>query len=114
MKKDTRIIGVRNPPSRVNSPTETPCCERTKKATAQMSFIQERFEETKNEYGKAQAKLAAYLDANKNITSAIAKTEKDQLENEFQFLLKKIEERGVKTIVFKKRDLPKTYVLRTL
>ncbi len=57
---------------------------RIEKATAQLAFIEDRYKETKIEFENAQKRLAAYRDANKNITSAIARTEEERLENEYQ------------------------------
>lgn len=57
---------------------------KVEKATAQLAFIEDRYNETKIEYENAQSKLAAYRDANRNITSAIAQTEQEKLENENQ------------------------------
>lgn len=54
------------------------------KANAQYEFIEERYLETQRGFETAQSKLANYRDANKNITSAIARTEEEKLENEYQ------------------------------
>lgn len=54
------------------------------KATAQFEFIEGRYNEKKREFESAQRRLAAYRDANKNISSAIAQTELEKLENEYQ------------------------------
>ncbi|MCF8346951.1 MAG: lipopolysaccharide biosynthesis protein [Bacteroidales bacterium] len=54
------------------------------KATAQFHFIEERYNEKKREFETAQRRLASYRDANKNITSATARTEEERLENEYQ------------------------------
>ncbi len=55
-----------------------------KKATAQFKFINERYDEKKKEFEKVQTKLAAFRDRNKNVTSAMARTEEEQLQNEYQ------------------------------
>jgi capsular polysaccharide biosynthesis protein len=57
---------------------------RIEKAASQLSFIEDRYNETRIEFVKAQKKLALYRDANKNITSATARTEEERLENEYQ------------------------------
>jgi uncharacterized protein involved in exopolysaccharide biosynthesis len=57
---------------------------RIEKATAQLEFIESRYNEKKREFESAQRRLAAYRDANKNISSAIAQTELEKLENEYQ------------------------------
>ncbi len=54
------------------------------KATAQFQFIEGRYKEKKREFEAAQRRLASYRDANKNISSAIAQTELEKLENEYQ------------------------------
>jgi uncharacterized protein involved in exopolysaccharide biosynthesis len=48
-----------------------------------MEFIQNRFDEKKKEFEGAQAKLAGFRDRNKNVTSALARTEEEQLQNEY-------------------------------
>lgn len=54
------------------------------KATAQLNFIEERYQEKKKEFKLAQEALAAFRDRNKNVTSAMALTEQEQLQNEYQ------------------------------
>jgi uncharacterized protein involved in exopolysaccharide biosynthesis len=54
------------------------------KATAQLEFIRERYEVSKGEFEEAQSKLAAYRDANKNISSEIMRTHEERLQNEYQ------------------------------
>ena len=54
------------------------------KASAQLDFIKSRFDEKKNDFEKAQANLAAFRDQNKNVTSAMARTEEERLQNEYQ------------------------------
>ena len=53
------------------------------KASDQLKFIEDRYAEKKAEYEKAQARLAAFRDRNKNVTSAIARTEEERLNGEF-------------------------------
>ncbi len=55
-----------------------------KKATAQLKFVEERCAEKKSEFEKAQTRLAAFRDRNKNVTSALARTEEERLMNEYQ------------------------------
>ena len=57
-----------------------------KKAKAQFEFIQERYQEKKNEFEKAQANLAEFRDRNKNVTSAIALTQEDRLQSDYQLI----------------------------
>jgi uncharacterized protein involved in exopolysaccharide biosynthesis len=54
------------------------------KASAQLEFIEERYLEKKNEFRRAQEALAAFRDKNKNVTSAMALTEQEQLQNEYR------------------------------
>ncbi len=55
-----------------------------KKATAQLNFIGQRHAEKKKEFEKAQTNLAVFVDRNKNVTSAMARTEQDRLQNEYK------------------------------
>jgi LPS O-antigen subunit length determinant protein (WzzB/FepE family) len=55
-----------------------------KKATAQLNFIGERYAEKKKEFEKAQNNLAVFVDRNKNVTSAMARTEQERLQNEYK------------------------------
>jgi uncharacterized protein involved in exopolysaccharide biosynthesis len=55
-----------------------------KKATAQLNFINERYAEKKKEFLKAQTNLAVFVDRNKNVTSAMARTDQDRLQNEYK------------------------------
>lgn len=54
------------------------------KAKAQLQFIEERYNEKKEEFEQAQEALAAFRDRNKNVTSAMALTDQEQLQNEYQ------------------------------
>ncbi len=55
-----------------------------KKASAQLKFIEERCAEKKKEFEAAQTKLAVFVDRNKSVTSAIARTEQERLQNEYK------------------------------
>lgn len=55
-----------------------------KKASAQLEFIQERYEEKKREFEAAQDALAEFRDRNKNVTSAMARTQEDRLQSDYQ------------------------------
>ncbi len=79
------------------------------KATAQLQFIEERYNEKKKEFEEAQEKLAAFRDRNKNVTSAVALTQEEQLQNEYQLvfnvyseLAKQLEQAQIKV----KEDTP--------
>lgn len=54
-----------------------------KKATDQLTFIEDRYKEKKAEFLKAQQNLAWFRDQNKNISSAIAATEEERLRSEY-------------------------------
>jgi LPS O-antigen subunit length determinant protein (WzzB/FepE family) len=54
------------------------------KASAQLLFIQERYAEKKTEFYQSQTNLAAFLDRNKNVTSAMARTEEARLQYEYK------------------------------
>lgn len=56
---------------------------RTQKAKQDLEFIQERFNEVKDRYVKAQQTLAYYRDQNKNVILASSKTEEERLQSEF-------------------------------
>lgn len=57
---------------------------KVEKASEQLDFIEERYQEKKKEFQEAQASLAAFRDRNKNVTSAMALTEQERLQNEYQ------------------------------
>lgn len=57
---------------------------KVKKAEAQLQFVKERLEEKKKEFEEAQSNLASFRDRNKNVTSALARTEEERLQNEYQ------------------------------
>ena len=54
------------------------------KATAQLKFIKERYNDNKKEFEKAQAALAEFRDKNKNVTSALARTQEERLQSDYQ------------------------------
>jgi len=69
------------------------------KAKANLGFIQERYNETKSEFEKAQVSLAVATDRNKNFTSGLPRIETDRIQsqytiafNVFQELAKQIEQ----------------------
>ena len=55
-----------------------------KKAEEDLAFIEERYNEKKKAFEQAQGNLAKYRDANKNVNTAIAQTEAERLESEYQ------------------------------
>lgn len=58
-----------------------------KKATDQLNFIEQRYKEKKEEFEKAQEKLAIFRDQNKNVTSAVARTQEDRLQSEYSIAM---------------------------
>ena len=57
------------------------------KASNKLSFIEQRYEEKKKEFEKAQSKLAYFSDQNKNVTSAVAQTQGARLQGEYSIAL---------------------------
>ncbi|WP_319227439.1 Wzz/FepE/Etk N-terminal domain-containing protein [Draconibacterium orientale] len=57
---------------------------RIEKASAQLKFIEERYNDNKIEFKKAQAALAEFRDKNKNVTSALARTQEERLQSDYQ------------------------------
>ncbi len=58
---------------------------RTQKARDNLAFINERFEEAKDELEAAEQRLAAFSDRNRDIQSARLRTERDRLQRQVQF-----------------------------
>ena len=54
------------------------------KASAQLKFIEERYNDNKKKFEKAQAALAEFRDKNKNVTSALARTQEERLQSDYQ------------------------------
>lgn len=79
------------------------------KARDNLQFVRERYQDKKQEFEAAQSALAAYRDRNKNITSAMARTEEQRLESEYNIafnvyseLAKQLEQARIKV----KEDTP--------
>jgi len=53
------------------------------KASDQLNFIEQRYQEKKNEFERAQEKLARFRDQNKNVSTAMARTEEERLQSEY-------------------------------
>lgn len=53
------------------------------KASDKLTFIEQRYEEKKKEFEKAQTRLASFSDRNKNVTSAVARTEEARLQGDY-------------------------------
>jgi len=53
------------------------------KASDKLSFIEQRYEEKKKEFEKAQIRLASFSDQNKNVTSAVARTTEEKMQGEY-------------------------------
>lgn len=60
---------------------------KTEKAANQLAFIEERYQEKKKEFEKAQERLARYRDQNRNMSSAVARTEEERLQSEFSITM---------------------------
>jgi capsular polysaccharide biosynthesis protein len=57
-----------------------------KKAQANHDFIQQRYDEVKKKYHQSQAELALFRDKNKNVSTAIARTDQEQLTAEYTLI----------------------------
>lgn len=55
-----------------------------KKAQAQLNFVEERYIDKKQAFRQAQQALAQFRDQNKNVSTAIARTEEEHLQSEYQ------------------------------
>ncbi|KJF43874.1 Wzz/FepE/Etk N-terminal domain-containing protein [Draconibacterium sediminis] len=85
------------------------------KASAQLKFIEERYNDNKAEFEKAQAALAEFRDKNKNVTSALARTQEERLQSDYQLafdvysgLAQQLEQARIKV----KEDTPVFSVLK--
>jgi uncharacterized protein involved in exopolysaccharide biosynthesis len=56
---------------------------KTEKAASKLAFIEGRYLEKKKDFEKAQERLAWYRDQNRNTSSAVARTEEERLQSEF-------------------------------
>ncbi len=56
---------------------------KVEKADEQLNFIQNRYNEKKKEFEQAQETLARFRDQNKNVATAMAKTEEERLQSEY-------------------------------
>jgi LPS O-antigen subunit length determinant protein (WzzB/FepE family) len=88
---------------------------KVKKVKEDLLFIEERYAEKKAEFNKSQQKLAIYRDANRNVNTAIALTEVERLESEYQLafsvyseLAKQVETQKIQV----KEDTPVFAVLK--
>jgi uncharacterized protein involved in exopolysaccharide biosynthesis len=73
------------------------------KSLADEKFIQDRFNEAESNYEKIQEELAVFRDRNKNVSTAVAKTEEERLNSKFTLisgvyseLAKKLEQAKIK------------------
>ena len=53
------------------------------KANDQLNFVRDRYTEKKSEFEKAQTNLALFRDRNKNVSTAMARTEEERLQSEY-------------------------------
>jgi uncharacterized protein involved in exopolysaccharide biosynthesis len=54
-----------------------------KGASEQLKFVEQRYIEKKAEFEKAQSKLAFFRDRNQNVSTAVAKTEQERLQSDY-------------------------------
>ena len=87
------------------------------KASAQLKFIEERYNDNKEEFEKAQAALAEFRDKNRNVTSALARTQEERLQSDYQLafdvysnLAQQMEQARIKV----KEDTPVFSVLKPI
>jgi LPS O-antigen subunit length determinant protein (WzzB/FepE family) len=88
---------------------------KAKKAKEDLVFIEERYAEKKTEFNNAQQKLAIYRDANRNVNTAIALTELERLESEYQLAFTVYSELAIQVETQKiqvKEDTPVFAVLK--
>lgn len=88
---------------------------RIKKVKADLHFIQERYNETKSEFEKAQVSLAIVKDKNKNFTSSLPQIEADRIQTRyaiafsvFQELAKQLEQAKIQV----KKETPAFAVIQ--
>lgn len=53
------------------------------KASDKLAFIEDRYQEKKKEFEKAQERLARFRDQNRNVSSMLARTEEERLQSEY-------------------------------
>ena len=82
---------------------------RTERVKSNLDFIQERYNEAQKKFENIMHKRAAFRDANKNMTSAIAQTDWERIENDYNLsyvlyseLAKQLEQAKIKV----KEDTP--------
>ncbi len=82
---------------------------RIQKAQEQLNFIKDRYSEKKQEFQDAQERLARFRDQNRNVSSALAQTEIERLQSEYDIafsvyseLAKQLEQAQIKV----KEDAP--------
>ena len=56
---------------------------KVEKATANLEFVQQRYNEVQQQYNQAQEELARFRDRNKNVSTAMAQTEMERLSNNY-------------------------------
>jgi len=57
------------------------------KASSKLTFIEERYQEKKKEFEKAQSHLAYFRDQNKNVSSMVARTEEERMQGEYSIAM---------------------------
>jgi len=59
---------------------------KVEKAKASLEFVQQRYNETKKQFEQAQDELARFRDRNKNVATAMAQTELDRLNSNYNLI----------------------------
>lgn len=77
------------------------------KVRSNLEFVEKSYDEAKVNFENKQSELAQYRDANKNISSAMARTQEDKLTSEYNLLL------GLYTEIAKQKEQAKIAVKET-
>ena len=59
---------------------------KVQKAQANLEFVQQRYDEVKQQYEQAQNELARFNDRNQNVSTAMARTEQERLNNQYNLV----------------------------
>ena len=77
------------------------------KVRSNLEFVEKSYDEAKVNFENKQSELAQYRDANKNISSAMARTQEEKLTSEYNLLL------GIYTEIAKQKEQAKIAVTET-
>ena len=77
------------------------------KVRSNLEFVEKSYDEAKNNFENKQAELAKFRDANKSLSSALARTQEEKLTSEYNLLL------GIYTEIAKQKEQAKISVTET-